>query len=588
MNNFFKLFALGAFAGSVYANQADKLAWPDYVEGQFVVKAKGSASLSSLLSSGSVRLKQSVNSKEGVMLVERNESQAIKSLGLDSRVSSRGLDRAIQKAMIRSQKFQYVEPNFIYKLAQHTRNGFVDALKLASQTPAEPIPGTVVPNDPMFPQLWGLQNLGQKDSEGTDGVSGADIDATTAWTMGTGSKDVVVAVIDTGIDYTHPDLVDNMWSAPHPDPAIGGTIHGFNAINNTFDPMDDNDHGSHCAGTIGGVANNGQGVAGVAWNVSLMGVKFLSGGGSGTLADAVKAIDFATEQNVDVMSNSWGGGGFSEALLESIQRANEKGIVFVAAAGNESSNNDDSPSYPASYQVDNVVSVAATTNVDGLASFSSYGKRSVHVGAPGHNILSSTPGNTYQSFSGTSMATPHVSGAVALFKSLRGSAMAPVQIRQELMLTSDRLPSLKKQVAMGGSRLNLSNLISNVVVPGPVVVPADGWSEMVANLVESEHPYKDSFTAEWRITVEGAKYLRLHFSQFDTEPRYDSLTIKNAATGEILETLSGTLGAFVTEQIDANDLILSFKSDSSVNKTGFVLDGYSTSNYEPAPVVASR
>lgn len=585
-SNIVKFLAMGALSG-VSAKAADKLAWPEYVEGQFVVKAKGDASLMGLFSASGLKIKQAVNAGEGVMLVERNALSSMQALGLDSRVSSKGLDRAIRRAMERSGRFEYVEPNFVYRLSEHTRNGFVNALRTVSSLNTD-IGGGVIPNDPKFPELWGMQNIGQKDSGGTVGVVGADIDAPAAWALGTGSKNVVVAIIDTGIDYTHPDLVDNMWSAPHPDPAVGGVIHGFNAINNSYDPMDDNDHGSHCAGTIGGVGNNGVGVTGVAWNVSLMGVKFLSGTGSGSLADAVKAIDFATDQGVDVMSNSWGGGGFSQALLDSITRANEKGIVFVAAAGNESSNNDEAASYPASYNVENVVSVAASTNTDSLASFSSYGKRTVHVSAPGHNIVSSTPRNTYQSFSGTSMATPHVSGAIALFKSQRGAGMSPVQIRSEVMNTSERLSALRKHVAMGGSRLNAYNLVAGINVPGPIVVPEHEWSAVVANVVESEHPYKDGVQQEWRLAVEGSKYLRLHFSQFDTEARYDVVTITNAKTGEVLDKFSGALGAFVTEQYEASEVVITFKADASVNKTGFVIDGYSTSNFAPAPVVAKR
>lgn len=579
-----KLLALGVFS-SAYAKPVDKLSWPDYVSGQFVVKLKSNASTFSTLANSGLKFKQSVNGKEGVVLVERDQAASIRMLGLDKRVSSKGLDRAIQRAMLQSNRYEYVEPNYIYKASSYTNNGYVNLVTKAKSVVAKAVDG-IVPNDPMFPQLWGMQNLGQPDSEFATGVAGADIGATKAWTLGTGSKNVVVAIIDTGIDYTHPDLVDNIWSGPNPDATVGGVIHGYNAITNVYDPMDDNEHGTHCAGTIGAVGNNGVGVAGVNWNVSLMGSKFLSADGSGTLADAIKAVDFATSQNVDVMSNSWGGGGFSQALMDAIQRANEKGIVFVAAAGNSTQDNDASPSYPASYVLPNVISVAASTNTDSIASFSSFGKTTVHVAAPGQNIVSTTPHNTYSSFSGTSMATPHVSGAVALFKSMRGAHMSPEEIRNEIMNTSDRLTSLKTKVAMGGSRLNVYNLLANVQVPGPVIVPVDQWSALLPNVIETAHPYLDKTVQEWRVTQEGAKYMRLHFSQFDTESRFDTLTVKNATTGEVLATYSGKLDAFVTDQLDASDLILEFKSDLSVSKTGFVIDGYSWSNYAPAPVVA--
>ncbi|HVJ64486.1 MAG TPA: S8 family serine peptidase [Bdellovibrionota bacterium] len=571
------LLALGALS-SAQAKGVDKLAWAEYVPGEFVVKAKADAQTFSTMASTGLKFKQSVNALEHVMLVERDESAALRSLGLDARVSSKGLDRAIRRALENSQNFEYVEPNFIYRLSEHTRGAYVEA-QAAMQKITSSSTG-LIPNDPKFAELWGMLNVGQQDSDKVAGVAGADIDATQAWELGTGSKDVVVAIIDTGIDYNHPDLVDNVWSAPHPDPAVGGVIHGYNAINGSYDPMDDNEHGTHCAGTIGGVGNNGIGVTGVSWNVSMMGVKFLSGSGSGTLADAIKAIDFATSQNVDVMSNSWGGGGFSQALKESIERASEKGIVFVAAAGNSSADNDTAPAYPATYDVPNVISVAATTNLDTLASFSSYGKRTVHVAAPGHNIVSTTPNNTYASFSGTSMATPHVSGAVALFKSQRGAGMSPTQIREEIQKTAERVNSLKKKVAFGGSRLNVYNLLADVAVPGPVVVPADQWSEMAPLAIETEHPYANNAKNEWRITGTG-KFMRLHFSAFDTENRYDAVYVINAQTREVLDTISGDKGAFVTEQLDASDVIVRFESDNTVNKHGFAIEGYSTSDYTP-------
>ncbi|MCA9771333.1 MAG: S8 family serine peptidase, partial [Myxococcales bacterium] len=188
-------------------------------------------------------------------------------------------------------------------------------------------------------------------------------------------------------------------------------VHGYNAITNGGNPLDDNDHGSHCSGTIGAVGDNGVGVAGVNWDVSIMAIKFLSAAGSGTTADAIEGIDYAVGRknagvNLRVLSNSWGGGGFSQALADSIQAANDADLLFVAAAGNAGSNNDATPSYPASYDLPNVVSVAATDHNDGLASFSNFGATTVDLGAPGVSVLSTTRNNTYSVFSGTSMATP--------------------------------------------------------------------------------------------------------------------------------------------------------------------------------------
>src|SRR5262249_21728522 len=224
----------------------------------------------------------------------------------------------------------------------------------------------------------------------------------------------------------------NIWSAPAAfSVTVGGqTIncpagsHGFNAINNTCNPLDDNNHGTHTSGTIGATGNNGSGVVGVNWNTRIMGLKFLSASGSGNTADAIECIDFAIQAkqafasaggaNVRILSNSWGGGGFSQALLDAINRANSNNMLFVAAAGNNNSNNDTTAFFPANYDAPNVVSVAATDNRDAKSSFSNFGATTVDLGAPGTNILSTVRNGGFSVFSGTSMATPHVSGAAAL------------------------------------------------------------------------------------------------------------------------------------------------------------------------------
>ena len=248
-------------------------------------------------------------------------------------------------------------------------------------------------------------------------------------------------MIDTGIDYNHEDLKANSWTneaeangKPGVDDDNNGLVddvHGYDFANKDGDPLDGHGHGTHVSGTIGAIHDNGIGVAGVMADVTMVAVKFLSDAGSGTTADAVLAIDYATSLGVDVMSNSWGGGGRSEALFDAIKRANEKGIIFTAAAGNSSSDNDQSPHYPSNYEVDNVISVAAHTNGDGLASFSSYGRRTVHVAAPGHKILSTVANNSYDVYSGTSMATPHVSGVLGLLLSKEGN-LTVAEVKERL------------------------------------------------------------------------------------------------------------------------------------------------------------
>src|SRR5438093_2722513 len=268
---------------------------------------------------------------------------------------------------------------------------------------------TVIPNDPRFGDLWGLNNTGQ-----SRGTPGADIDAPEAWNITKGSSSVVVAVVDTGIDYNHQDLAANI------------SPFGFNAINNAARPVDDQGHGTHVSGTIGAIGNNNIGVVGVNWTVSLVPCKFLDAGGSGTVEGAIACLDYVKNLkdsgvNIVATSNSWGGGDFSQALLDAIHDQRQHGILFIAAAGNGDDfgiglDNDTTPLYPCSFYLPNIVCVAATTRRDALASFSNFGRRTVHIGAPGNDILSTLPGNTYGSLSGTSMATPHVSGVAALLK----------------------------------------------------------------------------------------------------------------------------------------------------------------------------
>ncbi len=335
-----------------------------------------------------------------------------------------------------------------------------------------------IPNDPEFLKLWGMDNIGQ-----TGGTPDADIDAPEAWDIQTGSGDVIVAVIDTGVDYNHPDLAANIWTNAGEIPGNGidddqngfaDDVHGIDTINDDSDPMDDHGHGTHVAGTIAAVGNNGIGVVGVIGinpNVKIMAVKFLGADGSGYLSDAIDAINYAKENGANVMSNSWGGGGYSDLLKSEITSAIEKGIVFIAAAGNSGSDNDFYPAYPANYP--GVISVAATDHNDQIAYFSSYGRNTVHLGAPGVDIYSTVPYGScslcsptgYNTLSGTSMATPHVSGAIASiiseFPELKGNVAA---ITARLLGGVDQIPSLSEKTVAGG-RLNILNTLETDLIP---------------------------------------------------------------------------------------------------------------------------
>lgn len=283
------------------------------------------------------------------------------------------------------------------------------------------------------------------------------IHAREAWKDTKGSQKVIVADIDTGIDYNHEDLGINLWRNGKDK---HGDIVGYDFIHNDNLPFDDHMHGTHTAGTIGAAGGNGKGVIGVSPNVTLMALKFLSGEGSGTTADAIRAIDFAVQNGAKILSNSWGGPkeDDNQALLDSVNRAKDKGVLFVVAAGNESSDNDtDKASYPAAFNTENMISVAATDRSDKLAYFSNVGKKSVHLAAPGVKILSTIPGDAYKEASGTSMACPHVAGAAALVWSKHPEYNFK-QVKEALLNTVDPLETLKDKTITGG-RLNIEKAL---------------------------------------------------------------------------------------------------------------------------------
>jgi subtilisin family serine protease len=332
-----------------------------------------------------------------------------------------------------------------------------------------------VPDDPGYADgtLWALHNTGQ-----SGGKAGADLGAVQAWDVQTSASNVIVAVVDSGIRYTHEDLAANMWVNPGEvagnnadDDADGyvDDIHGINAVDGTGDPWDDNGHGTHVAGIIGAVGNNGVGTVGVAWNVQLMACKFMDASGEGATSDAVICIDYARRHGAHVINASWGGPSSSSALRSALSRAQSEGIIFVAAAGNDSQNIDNKPSYPASYSLDNVVTVAATTRSDVLASYSNFGAKRVALAAPGSQIYSTwnTSDSSYAVESGTSMATPYVSGVFALTKA-RFPNDTYSQLIQRVLAAVDPLSGLTGKCVSGG-RVNLRNALgAPLITPTPV------------------------------------------------------------------------------------------------------------------------
>lgn len=297
------------------------------------------------------------------------------------------------------------------------------------------------PNDPEYSQLWGLNN-----------TNDVDINAPEAWDVNTGSEAPYVVVIDSGIDYEHEDLAANIWT--NPDEIAGNGIdddnngwiddvHGIDTVNNDGDPMDDQSHGTHVSGTIAAVGNNGVGSTGVSWNTKLIGCKFLNQYGSGTISGALACLDYVSSLKVDkglnivATNNSWGGGDYSSSLYEAIENQLSLDILFVAAAGNDFNNNDQFSTYPSTFDLDNIISVGAINSQGELAYFSNYGATSVDVMAPGVDIFSTTPNDTYDTFSGTSMAAPHVAGAIALAASQNPEASGAA-LKQLILGTAEQ------------------------------------------------------------------------------------------------------------------------------------------------------
>lgn len=370
---------------------------------------------------------------------------------------------------------RYVEPNYLVSIPEPAGPAKARAARALATAKASAA-SAVTSNDPLFSKLWGMENA----------------KVTEAWNT-TKQSDVVVGVIDSGIDYTHQDLAANMWVNPGETSGDGLDNDGNGIVDDVFgakfansigsgDPMDDNSHGSHCAGTIGAVGDNSIGVVGVNWNIKIMALKFLDASGSGFTNDAVRCIDYAVAQkqagvNIRILSNSWGGGGPSNALKEAIERANTAGILFVAASGNESADNEVSASFPSNYDIDNVIAVMSINRREERSWFSNWGATKVDLAAPGGTLegvedddiwstvpksLDTNDGNKdgYAAFSGTSMATPHVSGALALVWSTPAHASkSPSEMKQLILSKTRPIPALAGFCVTGGT-LDLSFLKS--------------------------------------------------------------------------------------------------------------------------------
>ncbi len=358
--------------------------------------------------------------------------------------------------------------------------------QVASAQPDYILKAEALPNDPLLNQQWALNSTSNPT---------ATINALAAWNTTTGSGRTIVAVIDTGIDLSHPDLKANLWTNTAEIPGNGidddhdgyvDDVNGYNFVSNNGNVNDDNGHGTHVAGIIGAVGNNGIGITGVNWNVKIMALKFLDYSGRGSTSAALRALNYAVQMGATISNNSWTSPAYDSALEAGIRNAGLAGHIYVTAAGNLGQKLDTNKLYPASYALDNVVTVAALDSNNRLASWSNYGQ-TVDIAAPGVNIYSTLPGGRYGTMSGTSMATPFVTGAMALVRDLHPDWTAQ-QVIHQVLSTADPLPSLTGVI--NGGRLDLGAAIGNNPTPPqpPPPPPKDTTGATVvalANLISN-------------------------------------------------------------------------------------------------------
>ncbi|MDP2209925.1 MAG: choice-of-anchor D domain-containing protein [Bacteroidota bacterium] len=428
-----------------------------------------------------------------------------------------------------------------------------------------------IPNDPFFTQLWGMQK----------------ISAPAAWDRTTGTN-IVIGVLDTGVDPNHEDLSTNIWTNPGEVAGNGidddgngyiDDVYGWDFFNNDNNPYDDNGHGTHVSGTIAAIGNNGKGVVGVCWSAKIMALKFLSAGGSGYTDGAISAVEYATMMNARLTSNSWGGGGYSQGLYDAIQAAGNAGVLFVAAAGNSSMNTDINPNYPSCYDLGNIISVASTTSDDQMSSFSNYGLLTVDLGAPGSNIYSTLPGNNYGSYSGTSMATPHVAGVAGLVLSLN-SHLGGSDVKNIILSSIDPISALAGKTVTGG-RLNAFQALQNTqtwinVEPLSGVIPPGSSADLTVTfdatglyggdynaniLIISNDPDEDTVSVPAHLHVTGAPDIA--FS--DTVMDYGNVFLGGASRDTLIVSNVGTDVLTVSN-------ISSDNSDYTVDITSFSLN----------------
>jgi thermitase len=512
------------------------------------------------------------------------------------------MDEALAKLRV-TRGVLIAEPNYIYSI------GAVDASFDAATAPA----------DKDFKKQWSLSNTGQKvefDGKVTKGTVGADMKMLQVWNekpeLANAAADIVVGVIDTGIFVAHDELKANIWKnageigswTPANDAertkALGckdkscnkidddrnGLVDDYSGWNwGNFNPQgqplasnnnatDDNGHGTHVSGTIG-AAHNSKGVRGVNGKVKLMPLKFLSKEGSGSLEGAIESIGYAIKNGAHLINASWGGSGTSEILDEAISIATDSGILFIAAAGNSSEDNDYTNSFPSNHP--EALAVVATDNQDKLAVFSSYGKKKTHVAAPGQVILSTVLKGGYDAYSGTSMATPHVVGLAALILGVKPEFKGkPLALRKYIMDTTDISLSLLSRTSSGG-RINAYNAVNGIIPAGHEKPAQENWSSLVAQPFQSEHPYQTGSKVEYTVKHPGAKWIRIKVGRHSVEWDHDYVAVYDGQ-GNLVDAVTGLGLEATTGAVKGDTAKVVLVTDGDVNGWGFEILGYEYMN----------
>ncbi len=419
------------------------------------------------------------------------------------------------------------------------------------------------PNDPLLDQQWGVINK----------TTGMDVGLKRAWDLQTGSKNVVVAVIDSGIDTSHPDLIDNLWinqieadGVPQVDDDLNGfvdDIRGVNfvdTLNPTPFPWDDAGHGTQCAGIIGARGNNQLGLTGVNWQVTLLPIKILDHNGEGSVASAVMGIEDALMMRADILNLSWGMNSYSQLFYVMIQKTAREEAFVAAATGNDSANSDhENPSFSAAFDLPNLLSVASVGTKGELSTYSNYGHKQVHIAAPGEAILTTKPRGEYETASGTSMAAPFVAGIAALLKA-QDPKMTSVEIRNRILRSSRMLRSLHGRVKSGGL-VNAFHALSDTRAPLESDDPSDWLKKEIS--IETPHPYRAKYKQSQTVTIKRAKQLVLEFSKVEAEKDVDVVSLLDR-TGKMFEAISGSFEEIYSAVIPGDKVQIQFQADGDI------------------------